>query len=250
MTNKTLKVTPANTGTASGPDGHASKDLIEWTSIIHGYPSTVTPTHGDTTPFVTTNFSTTSNITGTGSPYKPVSESTGWNITKNSNQVCEFNIRFGSSSSIYHKWMPATIFAGGGFNERNITGNNSNFRIRRIAFVFRNMDTNAERIYSPGWDRGSTTSTNARKASMDSATHYNIINSWGNRWRLYQTIINVRSNSTSAVQQPKMRLGDLRYYVRMPGLTGTTKLFVPQHMSWNDFLALDAAGQRAFSSTY
>ena len=249
MTNKTLAVAAANTGTASDPTAHSSKDAVKWTSTIHAYPSTVTPTHGDTTPFITNNFST-ANITETGVPYDPITNSSGWTITKNSNEVCEFNIRFGSSGSVYHKWMPATIFAGGGFNERNLTAYNSNFRIRRIAFVFRNMDTNAERIYSPGWDRGTTTSTNARKATMDSATHYNVINSWGNRWRLYQTIVNIRSNPTQSVQQPKMRFGDLRYYVHMPGLTGTTRLFVPQHMGWNDFLALDAAGQRAFSSTY
>jgi len=250
MTNKTLKTTPANTGSVN-LSNHESRDAIEWTSSIVQFPITVTPTHGDTTPFTTTNFSQVDNIVVYGLPYRSLSDPDTWTIVKpSSDQVCEFNITFGSSSSSYHKWMPATIFAGGGFLEQNLTGNNSNFRIRRIAFSFRNMDTNAVRIYSPGWDRAKTTSKDPRHAAMTSSSHYSVINSWGNRWRLYQTTINLRSNSTSAVQTPRMKFGVLRYFVHTPGLTGTTKIIVPQHMHWNDFLALDASGQRAFSSTY
>lgn len=249
MTNKALKTTPANSGTPSLSD-HESKDAIEWTSQVHQLPTIVTPTHGDTTQFITTNFSQSDNIENTGLIYRSLNDSNVWTITKNSDQVCEFNIRFGSPSSSYHKWMPATIFAGGGFLEQNLTGNNSNFRIRRIAFSFRNMDTGDERIYSPGWDRGKTTSTSPRHAAMTGSNHYSIINSWGNRWRLYRTIINVCSNSTQAVQTPRTKFGVLRFFVHMPGLTGTTKMLVPQHMNWDDFLALDASGQRAFSSTY
>jgi len=248
MTNKSLKTTPANTGSVN-LSNHESRDAIEWTSSLPLFPSTVTPTHGDTTPFITTNFSQTSNIENSGLPYRPLSDPNLWIIKKTSDQVCEFNIKLGSSASSYHKWMPATIFAGGGFLEQNLTGHNSNFRIRRIAFVFKNMDTNAERTYSPGWDRAKTTSKDPRHAAMTSSSHYSVINSWGNRWRLYQTVINLRSNSTSSVQSPRMKFGVLRYFVHTPGLTGTTKIIVPQHMHWSDFLALDASGQRAFSST-
>ena len=249
MATKSIKTTPANTGSAN-INNHESKDAIEWTSTINSYPTTVTPTHGNTTQFVTTNFSPSDNVENPGLIYRSLNDSTVWIITKNSDQVCEFNITFGSSGSSYHKWMPATIFAGGGFLEQNLTAHNSNFRIRRIAFSFRNMDTGDVRIYSPGWNRGNTTSQNPRHVSMGSSSNYNIINSWGNRWRLYQTIINVRSNPTQAVQRPRMKFGVLRYFVHMPGLTGTTKLVVPQHMNWNDFLALGASGQRAFSSSY
>lgn len=249
MANKSIKTAYANTGSID-VNNHPLKDGVEWTSTSHSYVSTVTPTHGNTTPFITTNFDFVTNVESTGLIYRDLSDSNLWTFYKNSNEVCEFNIRFGSPGSAYHKWMPATIFAGGGLLEQNLTAYNSNWRVRRLAFVFRNMDTNAERIYSPGEDRGSTTSQNVRLVAMINASHYNAINSWGNRWRLYQTIINVRSNSTQAVQEPRAKIGALRYYVRMPGLTGSTKLIVPQHMNWNDFLALDASGQRAFSSTY
>ena len=156
----------------------------------------------------------------------------GFIIEKNSSQMVDFNLRIYGYPG---HWIPASMLKGFSFQELYATAFNSNWRTRRLALEFVNYETNESRSYAPNWNNAAQAQNKYVFRNMSSQSHWDIIRSWGPKWVLYGAIFNIRSESTSAVQRPKMHLYSVRVAWQTTGLSGSTRWIPFKYGGFSDF---------------
>ena len=169
----------------------------------------------------------------------------GFIIEKHTDQMVEFNLRFYGSPGHF---IPAPMLKGFSFQEYYATAVNSNWRVRRLALEFRNWDTGSYRIYAPDWNNGAQAQVKNVFRNMSAQNHWNVIRSWGPEWAFHGAIFNVKSNSTNAVQRPKMHIYSARVAWQTTGLTGTTKWVPTKYQSWPNFSSQMRTGTLEFQT--
>ena len=146
-------------------------------------------------------------------------------------------------------WMPAPIYRNIGWWWQNQTSVNSNWIVRTPGLLLRNWRTNEERTYSIGWNTTQgTTGTNGQVYAVTGQQKSDPVNALGPDWFIYGVMFHMRSKNTSGAQSPKGFLADVALGWHYPGLSGITKLIIPDKMSWDDFRAAKAAGEVSFYS--
>ena len=256
MSNNTFKtlvpIKFANTVAA-----HSEIPKIPWfrdRGVSTTYPSYFTTNHGAVQGFPS-NVDGRDYITGQSNPFWPQEGSDsgyGFSVTKNPGTPgIEFNYQISGGDGF---WLPCPMWRSLSFVWENTTASPANYSPRRFALICKNWKTDAEKLWSPGWN--TTVNTAAFKTTY-------IFNGWdkskqvrnlGTDWYVYGVIFNFLSNSLSSSDTaPLCKLSDFRlgYSYNLYSNINTdnnSRWILTKKQSWSNLKSMLSSGVYKFES--
>ena len=244
MTNASFASIPA-TAYAGNQNGHYTLPLIPWfraTGHPAEYPNAFTADIGATRSF-DVNTDGSNYIRNKTNPFWPEEGDFDRGFSLHTSPVTDyfqFNYKISGGQG---PWMPCPIFRSVSWYWSKETNVESAWYVKHIALVLKNWKTDEEKTWA---DILNNTDPTSRVMFVNTASSINLVRSLGPDWFIYGVIFNLVSPTSSIPQVADSRFADFRLGYQCDGLTGTNRLVLPKHQSWNNLKTVLNAGQMKY----
>ncbi len=246
MSNKSFKTYPANSY-ASSVNAHYGVPLISWfrnSGQPSEYPAAFRADIGDNHHFdVNVDPNSYNYVRNKTDPFWPQEGDfdKGFSLhTPNSRDHIQFNYKISGGVG---PWMPCPIFRSIGWYLSKETNVPSAWYPKHIALVLKNWKTDEEKTWAAGLTNRDGSS---RVILVNVPSSVNHVRALGPDWFVYGVIFNLVSPATSSSYVADSRIVDFRLGYECNGLTGTNKLILPKHQSWNNLTTALRSGQMKY----
>ena len=244
MTNVSFKSCPAGSW-ASNQTTHYNIPLIPWfrdSGHPSEYPNAFTADIGSTRIF-DVNTDGSNFIRNKSNPFWPQEGDfdRGFNLHTNPVQnFYQFNYKISGGKG---PWMPCPIFRSISWYWSKETNVENAWYVKHVGLVLKNWKTDEEKTWA---DTLNNTNPSSRVMFVNTASSMNLVRAMGPDWFIYGVIFNLVSPTSSTPQVADSRLADFRLGYECDGLTGTNRLVLPKHQSWNNLKTVLNAGQMKY----
>ncbi len=232
---------------ASSQNGHYNTPLIPWfrnSGQPSEYPAAFRADIGHTHHFdVNVNTNDYNYVRNKTNPFWPEEGSfdRGFSLhTPSTRDHIQFNYKISGGVG---PWMPCPIFRSISWYLAKETDVPSAWYPKHIGLVLKNWKTDEEKTWAAGLD---ITDARSRIILVNVSSSVNQVRLLGPDWFVYGVIFNFVSPATSSSYVADSRIADFRLGYECKGLTGTNKLVIPKHQSWNNLTNALKSGQMKY----